>query len=130
MVFRDNFWFLSNMYPCSIQYKGHTYTCVEAAFQAQKDAECANKFESLDGFAAKKLGRNVKLRPDWELVKKKIMKDILKAKFTDPELKAKLKAVSGEIVEDNSWNDTYWGRCNGKGENNLGKLLMEVRDML
>ncbi len=34
----------------------------------------------------------------------------------------------GEIVERNTWNDTFWGVCKGKGENHLGILLMEIRD--
>jgi hypothetical protein len=32
-----------------------------------------------------------------------------------------------ELIEDNDWDDTYWGVCNGAGENNLGKLLMKIR---
>lgn len=36
----------------------------------------------------------------------------------------------GEIVEENSWRDTYWGVCKGVGENHLGKILMKIRDEL
>ena len=35
-----------------------------------------------------------------------------------------------EIIEGNVWGDTFWGVCDGKGENNLGKVLMEVRQHL
>jgi predicted NAD-dependent protein-ADP-ribosyltransferase YbiA (DUF1768 family) len=39
-----------------------------------------------------------------------------------------LKATGDEeLVEGNWWNDTFWGVCNGVGENNLGKLLMKIR---
>jgi hypothetical protein len=31
------------------------------------------------------------------------------------------------LIEENNWNDTFWGVCNGVGENNLGRLLMQVR---
>jgi predicted NAD-dependent protein-ADP-ribosyltransferase YbiA (DUF1768 family) len=35
-----------------------------------------------------------------------------------------------ELIEGNWWGDTYWGVCNGVGENHLGKLLMKIRDYL
>lgn len=35
-----------------------------------------------------------------------------------------------ELIEGNNWGDTFWGVCNGRGENMLGKLLMEIRDYL
>lgn len=56
------------------------------------------------------------------------MREVLKIKFSDPVLMTKLTNVKGEIVEDNYWGDTFWGRCNGSGQNNLGKILMEIRD--
>ena len=59
------------------------------------------------------------------------MKRVIKAKFQQhPYLKEKLLALNEYIVEDNTWNDKFWGRCNGKGENNLGKILIEVRQEL
>ena len=127
MIMRDKYYFLSNMYPCSVTYNGHTYPCSETAFQAQKDLSRVSDFENLDGFQAKKFGRRVNLRPDWESVKLSIMEDILRAKFSDPVLAEKLKNVSEPIVEENTWNDTYWGVCNGRGQNNLGKLLEKIR---
>ena len=35
-----------------------------------------------------------------------------------------------ELVEVNSWGDTFYGVCNGVGENHLGKLLMKIRKEL
>ena len=130
MKFRDKYWFLSNMYPCRIQSKrtGLVFTCVEAAFQAMKCPSRASEFQGLNGFEAKKLGKTVELRPDWDNVKVNVMRKILKAKFADVQLLSMLKEVKGEIVEDNTWGDTFWGRYNGRGQNMLGKLLMEIRD--
>ena len=34
------------------------------------------------------------------------------------------------LVEGNSWGDTFWGVCRGKGKNMLGKILMRVRKRL
>jgi predicted NAD-dependent protein-ADP-ribosyltransferase YbiA (DUF1768 family) len=59
------------------------------------------------------------------------MYKIVKAKFEQhPELAAKLKALTGEIVEENTWNDRFWGVCNGFGSNHLGKILMRIREEL
>ena len=127
MFLRNDFFFLSNMYPCEIKYNGHIFQSSEAAFQAQKDLSRVSEFEGIDGKAAKRLGRQVKIRKDWESVKLSIMEEILKIKFSDPVLANKLKAVKEPIVEDNTWHDTFWGVCEGKGQNNLGKLLEKIK---
>ena len=47
------------------------------------------------------------------------------------DLKEKLLATGdAELIEGNTWNDTYWGVCRGKGKNHLGKIIMEVREAL
>lgn len=133
MKFRNEYWFLSNMYPTKIEIEGLTFDCAEAAFQSFKtlDMDERKQFEGIDGFTAKKLGRRIKLRKDWNNNRLEIMKRVVKAKFQQhPYLKEKLLALNEYIVEDNTWNDKFWGRCNGKGENNLGKILMEVRQEL
>ena len=127
MFMRDKFFFLSNMFPCKITYNGHTFLSSESAFQAQKDISRVSEFESLEGHAAKRLGRKVHMRPDWESVKLDIMEEILRIKFSDPELARKLKAVDEPIVEENTWHDTFWGVCDGKGENHLGRLLEKIK---
>lgn len=81
---------------------------------------------------AKAMGRRVKLRKDWEDVKNRIMYEICLAKFVqNKELRdALLSTKDEELIEGNTWNDTYWGICNGKGLNMLGKVLMRVRSEL
>ena len=135
MFFRDEYYFLSNMYPCKIQItfppskEIYTFKCVESAFQACKCIERIHEFANLDGYKAKRLGRKVTLRSDWEQVKLRIMKNLVRVKFLQhPDLRQKLKEVSGPIVEENTWGDKYWGVCNGIGSNHLGEILMEVRD--
>lgn len=136
MKFRDEYWFLSNMYPAPITLtrKGvrYTFNSVEAAFQACKCPDRMAEFQTLDGFQAKKLGGQVQLRPNWEDVKVPLMKTIVGMKFKQhPELAQALLNTNGiELVEDNTWGDTYWGRCNGVGQNHLGKILMETRAQL
>lgn len=90
--FRDENYFLSNMFPCTISFEGLTYPSAESAFQAAKclDPNDRIPFTKLDGYAAKKLGRKVALRADWETVKQDIMYQILKAKFSQQEFKTQL----------------------------------------
>lgn len=131
MIFRNEYWFLSNMFPCSVMWQGDVYKCSEAAYQAAKcaDIQERKRFTNLDGFAAKRLGRQVKLRPDWPQVQIDVMRDVLTCKFNQNNaLLNKLKQVKGIITEDNHWNDTFWGMCRGVGNNHLGKLLMKIRD--
>lgn len=80
---------------------------------------------------AKFFGRRLNLRPDWKIVRIDIMHDALEEKFKDSNLSNLLLATGDEeLIEGNYWNDTYWGVCNGVGENHLGKLLMEIRNDL
>lgn len=123
------------MFPTDIRFEGLTYPSSETAFQAAKclDMKDRKAFIHLNGYQAKKKGRKVNLRPDWESVKIDIMHQILKQKFSNPSLKQKLlDTENAELIEGNTWGDTFWGVdiSTGKGENHLGKLLMQVRDEL
>jgi predicted NAD-dependent protein-ADP-ribosyltransferase YbiA (DUF1768 family) len=65
-------------------------------------------------------------------VKVKLMFVLVTEKFKqNPELKQKLLETGNqELIEGNTWNDTFWGVCNGQGQNWLGKILMLVRSEL
>lgn len=132
--FREEYYFLSNMYPCTVVYEGMKFKCAEAAFQAAKtlNLETRKRFTKMDGFEAKRFGRSVKLRDDWNEVRLPIMSWVLLDKFTrNTDLKEKLLATKDlPLIEGNNWNDRFWGVCNGTGENNLGKLLMRLRKHL
>lgn len=132
--FRGKYLFLSNFYKCKIEYDGLIFDSSEAAFQAQKCTTVFQKemFVGITPSESKKLGRTVRLRNDWEKVKINIMKEVLFYKFTQHEDLAEKLVNTGdeELVEGNWWHDTFWGICNGKGENHLGKLLMEIRKTL
>ena len=132
--FREEYYFLSNFYHVDVEYDGIVYKNTEAAFQAQKVLDDNEKllFSDLYPREAKKLGRRVKLRKDWNDVKDNYMYEICKPKFTQHEDLAEKLLETGdeELVEGNTWNDTYWGVCNGKGKNQLGKTLMRIREEL
>lgn len=127
--FRGEYAFLSNFFPCNIQYMGLAFQSAEAAFQASKCKERAKEFCNLSASAAKKLGRTVPLPEDWEARKDEIMREICFAKFRqNPELcRALLATGERELIEGNDHGDRYWGVCNGTGRNMLGQILMQVR---
>ena len=122
---------LSNFYNCPVHFEGLNFSNTEAAFQAAKtlNMEEREKFVGLSPLIAKRKGRRVELRSDWEAVKIEVMREVLRCKFSqNPDLKAKLIATGdAELIEGNNWNDTFWGVCRDKGRNHLGKLLMELR---
>ena len=132
--FVDKYFFLSNYYVAPVAYNGLTFQSNEAAFQAQKTLNEGQrrKFTKLAPNKAKAKGRNVLLREDWEEVKDQIMYEICLAKFSQNEnLKEKLLATGDEeLIEGNTWHDTYWGVCNRRGKNKLGKILMKIREEL
>ena len=131
--FREDYRFLSNFYPSVIRYQGLTYQNAEAAFQAQKclDPEVQVQFCEMIPAKAKGIGRRVPLRADWEAVKLTVMLDVVRAKFTqNPDLAGRLLETGDKVLmEGNKWGDTFWGMDlrSRRGENHLGKILMQVR---
>lgn len=134
--FRNEYFFLSNFYNCIVEIEGIKFNNAEAAFQAMKCEEKSDReiFRNLSALEAKRLGRRANLRPNWNLLRMKYMKEIILDKFSrNPELKEKLLATgNAELIEGNTWNDKFWGVniYTGVGENHLGKILMEVRKEL
>ena len=132
--FKYPFAFLSNFHVCvPFMYDGIEYTTVEAAYQAQKSLNLLDRMAlaTMSATDAKRAGKKLQLRSDWNDVRLKIMKELVTIKFQQPDLKLCLIMTGKEeIVEGNWWNDTFWGVCRGEGENHLGKILMQVRDSL
>lgn len=134
--FRGEYGFLSNFYDCKVYYNGMTFKNSEAAYQAMKclSAEEALSFQEHSASEAKYHGQLVKLRPDWEQVKLRIMEEIVRAKFVQNVHLAKKLVATGDakLIEGNTWGDTYWGvdTRKKKGENHLGIILMEIRSEL
>ena len=141
--FKGKYHFLSNFHQCDFVYEGLTYHTAEAAFQAQKCSSEEDKIkytEVKNPVAAKRMGRKEPNLPEnWNDISAGIMKKILTAKFSVPEMKEKLLATGdATLVEGNKHHDNIWGRCvcekclakNVLGLNRLGNILMEVRDRL
>lgn len=133
--FRGEFRFLSNFWPANITHDGIWYPTVEHAFVGAKTLDFAQRWEisQLEKAGdAKRAGRQLQLRPDWEQVKVAIMDELCLLKFLGhTELKHQLLATGeAQLIEGNTWGDTFWGVCQGTGRNELGKILMGVRSKL
>lgn len=130
--FRGNLGFLSNFHEATIYVDGERYRSVEHAYQAYKTTDPWSRKlirEARTPGEAKKLGKSVLLRGDWDEVKIDLMRSFVRKKFENPFLRPLLLATDrATLVEGNTWNDTFWGVCRGVGQNWLGKILMEVRE--
>lgn len=72
------------------------------------------------------------MRPDWDSVKETLILELLRRKFTNPALRAKLLATGDAlIVEGNNHGDRLWGMVEVagifRGRNMLGEMLSQVR---
>lgn len=130
--FTGKYYFLSNFSDSKIEIEGMTFNNAEAAYHSFKNPKRSKEFQTLNPSAAKKLGRTIDLREDWEQIKDNIMYKVVLAKFSqNQDLAQKLiDTKDKELEEGNTWNDTYWGTCNGVGKNMLGRILMLVRKHL
>ncbi len=132
---------LSNFWPCVVTYKDEPYTSVEHAYQAAKAFYYHDRSmirNALRAGDAKRMGKRIMLRHDFQLTKDDTMSALLLQKFDaelNPSLRAKLMATKPrELIEGNHWHDNYWGRCrcpycdDKEKLNKLGKMLMLIRD--
>jgi ribA/ribD-fused uncharacterized protein len=150
--FKGDYAYLSNFWPwysrkhvgdpIVIVYEGIPYPSVEHAFQANKTLDKSLRIEiskAVNPGAAKMMGRNLRLRPGWDDFRITLMESLLNIKFFGEEkwseelLEKLLSTYPQKLQEGNHWGDTFWGRVPGAngtwvGENNLGKLLMKLRN--
>lgn len=135
--FGDYRW-LSNFHDCEIYFDGIRFPATENAYVYAKIApdrrvEFQETIETLITCSAaesKKIGRSIPLRDDWSAIRYDVMSSIVFDKFyRHVELRKLLLATGYKYIEEtNHWGDTFWGVCDGKGYNKLGRIIMSVRD--
>lgn len=124
--------FLSNFWPCEIEFEGIIYPSIEHAYVAAKTTDQRIRAQiaaiAKPG-AVKKFGRTIVLRDDWEQSKIGFMRQFVAQKFAPgTELAQKLLDTGTRHLEEgNTWGDKFWGVCNGEGLNWLGRILMSQR---
>ena len=132
-------WF-SNMLPLDepFWYQAIQFKTVENFYQAMKfpkdDLIKRKQAAIAPPHVSKTMLRNNKhlWRKDWTREESlKVMEYALRIKFAEgTSWHKKLMETEGEIIEWNNWGDDYWGiPINTEiGKNNLGKILMKIRD--
>ena len=138
--FRGDNWPLSNFYPCVIIHDGLEYRNLESAFQAAKCSILAERvqFGPLEAAEARRLGRSVTLRNDWENIKLFVLVELVRIKFVSNPglLRYLLDTGDAYLSEDNTWHDNFYGNCtctrcqNTLGLNYLGHTLMVFREQM
>jgi len=139
-----NFYLTGNEYGCfsnfaayPIEMDGKVWPTSEHYFQAQKfagtDHEEAVRIAKSPMIAAR-MGRDRSrpLRADWDNAKDDIMRQAVRAKFSQhPEIRKSLLATGAASIVEHTANDSYWGDGgDGTGKNMLGRILVQVRDEL
>jgi N-glycosidase YbiA len=135
--FTGSYFFLSNFYPVPVKFNNQTWASAEHAYQSCKTDDPTWKAYIANASSpgkAKSLARKAPRLTNWDMLKLHYMQLIIRAKFNILEnasiCKSLLETGERELIEGNTWGDTYWGIYLGKGENHLGKLLMERRSQL
>jgi ribA/ribD-fused uncharacterized protein len=133
--FKGDYRFLSNFYPSPFVYDSRQWATVEHAFQALKSVDKAEQERirlAVSPNKAKGMGRQVKMRSDWDSIKVNVMTQLVAEKFKqNPDLCEKLLATGEAYLEEgNYWRDDFWGVYEGRGKNKLGIILMKVRKLL
>lgn len=131
--FFQEYRFLSNFYKClKFEWLGYEFDNTEAAYMASKstDRHVHKLFSTLAPNVARNIGQSIIIRPDWNDVRLDVMMNVNRLKYNDPVLRKLLDDTGNKIlVETNTWGDFFWGASvDGVGENNLGKILMRIRD--
>jgi len=135
-LFRGEYRFLSNFYPCVISLDGYDYTTIEHAYQAAKTQDPLFRERIRDTIQpgrAKAMGKSLRMSKEeesaWRDKRLDVMEGFLRQKFSKKPMRdLLLHTRDAMIVEENWWGDTFWGVCEGKGENHLGKIIMKIRE--
>ncbi|UTC29776.1 hypothetical protein BAJUN_01460 [Bajunvirus bajun] len=135
LEFRGKTRWLSNFHLVTVVHEGITYPSTEHAYQAAKTLDMSERQRIADlekPGDAMRVGRALKSRTDWPDVKVRIMYEVNREKYRPgSELAAMLLATGdAHLEEGNHHGDRFWGTVYGKGRNELGKVLMRIRDEL
>lgn len=131
------FQWMSHFYRCAngIWYRGHWSRTAEGHFHAWKKNAKDPISEILrqdDPLTAKRMGRKVNLRPDWNDVRIPIMCAIDTCKILqNHNMFRRLVNTGDRPIYEDSPHDNFWGtgtlNGTGPGKNWSGVILMEIR---
>ena len=132
--FQNEYRWLSNFAPVKINLCGIEFPSVEHAYMSAKSDDlewkkfCANPNNKAGD--VKRKSKNISLKDNWNDIKLEIMQKCIEQKFSQEPYRTKLLETGTQFIQEgNRWNDKFWGVClkTNKGENHLGKLIMNFR---
>ncbi len=124
---------LSNFEVGIVYFEGLDYASVECAYQAAKyHPDERAIIRALGPTEAKKYSREHPMEltsKEWNEMRDEVMIECVSSKFMRSRRLRNLLIETGDkhLEETNHWGDTYWGVCQGKGQNRLGEILMATR---
>lgn len=130
---------LSNFWLVDVVFEDELYPSVEHAYVAAKTTDL-NLRKTIAALqtpgAAKRAGRSLTIRDDWDAIKLKVMETLIRQKFQHVGLRRRLLETGQSLlIEGNTWGDQFWGMTwqegaipGWVGANNLGRIIMRVRD--
>lgn len=135
--FGDYRW-LSNFHECDIHFEGLIFPSTENAYVYAKIPqnritelqETVNTLLTCSPSDSKKIGKSIPIRDDWDRIKYDVMSSVVFDKYyRHMDLRKQLLMTGDRLLEEtNHWGDTFWGVCDGKGQNKLGKIHMRIRE--
>jgi len=135
--FENGYEWLSNFYPCEITIGRKIYPTVEHAYMSAKSNDknwkmtCQNT--NISAGKIKRMSNKIVVIDNWNEMKLSVMRGFLLQKFTKEPFKTLLLQTGDEYIQEgNTWKDKFWGFDieSNEGENNLGKIIMEIREQL
>ena len=131
--FQREYRWLSNFAKVEVYWDNKKFPSVENAYQAAKndDIKWHELCQTQDEYFIKKASHGIKIRKDWNIKKEPVMFDLLNQKYSqEPFLTKLLDTNNLYLQQGNTHDDKFWGFClkTNKGENRLGKMIMEIRE--
>jgi ribA/ribD-fused uncharacterized protein len=135
LFYQEEFEYFSNFSAYQIEYDGLLWPTTEHAYQAAKFSNKKIKNNilkaktPLEAFSISRDPKNI-LRKDWFKIRVKIMEDIIREKVKQhPYVYSKLIETGDKEIIEASPIDSFWGwGSDKKGENQLGKIWMKIRE--
>lgn len=132
---------MSNMYPCTLTYKGKTFNSVEQAFHYYCFTQFPQMQEQImackNAFEVKKIIKGAEKDGDYEQKKYRVLANCLQLKYQQCSRFRDFIKASGNtpLVEWAEWGDVEFGCCKYEvdgewrliGQNACGRLMMKVR---
>ncbi len=131
--FREEYYWLSNMakFDEPLTFAGIEYWSAENFYQAMKTIDLVERayIASLEPKVSKVYWRDKEPREDWHDIRELVMEFIIIVKYDIPKFRELLDDTGDAYIEEtNTWKDTFWGVCDGVGQNKLGMMIMKRRN--